>query len=606
VNAVVENHLVRAPDLRELLLTPSWGEAGQASFLRAYRPVTTLTFALNHALGGFDPLGYHVINVLLHAAMCVLLAIVLGRVTGEPRVAVLAALLFAAHPVHTEAVSSVVGRAEVLAALLGLGAWWLVLRARRAARGRSAWLAGAALVLALGFLAKEHVAAIPGVVIAADLIAGLRITRSRAAEYVALSAGVAAALALRTVAMRGIWPTPDLLDNVLGAGPPGQRLLTALEVVALYARRLIWPLHLSADYSYRQIELATGPGDPGVLAGIAVVVGAAAIATWGWWHARPVCLAIALAALPFTIVSNVFVPIGTVMAERLLYLPSAGFCLLVAGTADALGRRRRATLASGVMVAVLVAFYASATVVRNRVWREPRGFFEAMVASAPRSARSHRELGLVYSDLGLDERAIAELQIALAILPGDMTSLYNLGNVLLHAGRPGEAIDAYRAALARNADFVPALTNLGNAYSAAGDERAAEPWFRAGLARAPRALDLRVNLANSLIRQGRPAEAEPEYRAAIALAPQDPLVHANYGILLRWQGRLEEAAAQFRLAATLPLPTAAAGVGVVTILGAVHLPDAARAVQAEAERRFPNDPGVRGLHGVLAGPDVLR
>jgi len=601
VNAIVDNRLVRALDLRGIFLTPSWwGEPGRASYAPAYRPVTTLSFALNHALGGLDPLGYHAVNVLLHAAVCVLLAVVLGEITHRPRLAGTAALLFAAHPVHTEAVASVVGRAEELAALAGLGAWWLVLRARRHARGRSAWLAGAALALGAGVLAKENAATIPAVVLAADAIVGPGVTRARAAEYGALAAGVVAALALRTVVMGGIGPTPGPLDNVLAGAPIGPRLLTALAVVARYARRLVWPLGLSADYSYRQVELATGLGDPGALAGLGIVVGAAALAAWGWRRERPVCLALALAALPYSIVSNVFVTIGTVMAERLLYLPSAGFCLLVASAADAFGRTSRARLGGGAIVAAaLVAFYVPATVLRNRVWRERRGFFEALVASAPRSARSHRELGLVYSDLGLHEQAVAELERALAILPGEMLNLYDLGNVLLRAGRWAEAIEAYRKALAQQVDFVPALTNLGNAYSAAGDERSAESWFRAALARAPRAFDPRLNLANSLVRQGRLAEAEPEYRQAIALAPDDPLVRANYAVLLGGLGRREEARAQLRLAATLPPSAPAAAVAVVTILRAIGPPEAARAAQTQAERRFPDDPGVRRTRAEL-------
>src|SRR5207247_5366773 len=126
-------------------------------------------FALNHALGGLDPVGFHAVNVLLHAAACVLLAVVLGEVTGRPLLAGTAALLFAAHPVHTEAVASVVGRAEELAALLGLAAWWLVLRARRRERGRAGGLAGAGVVLAAGGLAKAKAATVAAMVIAADL-----------------------------------------------------------------------------------------------------------------------------------------------------------------------------------------------------------------------------------------------------------------------------------------------------------------------------------------------------------------------------------------------------------------------------------------------------
>src|SRR5204862_5035407 len=157
VNAIVDNRLVRALDLRGIFLTPSWwGEPGRASYVPAYRPVTTLSFALNHALGGLGPLGYHAVNVLLHAAVCVLLSVVLGEVMRRPRLAGTAALLFAAHPVHTEAVASVVGGAEGLAALGGLGAGWLVLRARGAVRGRSVWVGSGGSALGAGVVGRQE------------------------------------------------------------------------------------------------------------------------------------------------------------------------------------------------------------------------------------------------------------------------------------------------------------------------------------------------------------------------------------------------------------------------------------------------------------------
>src|SRR5258707_15171725 len=98
--------------------------------------------------------------------------------------------------------------------------------------------------------------------------------------------------------MGGIGPTPGPLDNVLAGAPIGPRLLTALAVVALYARRLVWPLGLSADYSYRQGGLATGPGDPGAPAGPRVAGGAAAPPPWGGGHDPPGCPAPPPSALP--------------------------------------------------------------------------------------------------------------------------------------------------------------------------------------------------------------------------------------------------------------------------------------------------------------------
>src|SRR5262249_61816542 len=134
------------------------------------------------------------------------------------------------------------------------------------------------------------------------------------------------------------------------------------------------------------------------------VVAAGALAVWGWYRQRTVCFAIAFAALTFSIVSNLVVLIGTVMGERLLYLPSAGFCLLLAVGIATIGRGPRGT---AVVAAIVVALYAAGTVARNTVWHDAPTFFQAMVADAPRSARSHRELGLALSEQNRSEEAVA-------------------------------------------------------------------------------------------------------------------------------------------------------------------------------------------------------
>src|SRR5438067_10934194 len=122
LNAIVNNPAVRRLDVAHILTRPAWF----ARPVPIYRPVTTLGFALDHAAHGVRPLGYHLVNVLLHAAVSVLVAAVVRHATGDAAIAFVTALLFAAHPVHTEAVTSVVGRAELLAGLFALAAWLVV------------------------------------------------------------------------------------------------------------------------------------------------------------------------------------------------------------------------------------------------------------------------------------------------------------------------------------------------------------------------------------------------------------------------------------------------------------------------------------------------
>src|SRR5262245_51284386 len=261
VNAIVRNPAVTGVDLVRIATTGSWFSPN--GYMDVYRPVTTATFAANYAVHGVAPFGYHLVNVALHAAVCVVLALVLARITGDATLALLAAFLFAAHPVHTEAVASVVGRAELLAALLGLLAWWIVL-ARRSMPARAA----AALVLLAAALAKENAITIVAVAIAADLIYRRRFDPG---GYGALALGGVAALLIRTTVMHAIAPLPLYIDNPLGAAPAGTRLSTALAIIAAYARLLVWPVHLSADYSFPQLELATSLADPRAVAGLAVL-----------------------------------------------------------------------------------------------------------------------------------------------------------------------------------------------------------------------------------------------------------------------------------------------------------------------------------------------
>lgn len=588
LNAIVRNPAVTDLDVRRIVSTGSWFAPN--GYMDVYRPVTTATLAANYALHGTAPLGYHVVNVLLHAAVCVVLVVALSRVTGEATLALLAGFLFAAHPVHTEAIASVVGRAELLAAVLALLSWWIVV----AWRGVPARVV-AAMVLFAGVLAKENAVTIVAVAVAADVIYRRPLDFG---AYGALALGALAAILLRTAVMGSVAPLPLRLDNVLATAPLAVRCYTAVAVIAAYARLLVWPLHLSADYSYPQVELATTPADPRVLAGAAVIVAAATLAVWGWYRQRTVCFAIAFAALTFSIVSNLVVLIGTVMGERLLYLPSAGFCLLLAVGIATIGRGTRGT---AVLTAIVVALYAARTVERNTVWRDAPTFFQAMVADAPRSARSHRELGLALSEQNRSDEAVAEMETSLRLAPDEAMTLYDFGNVLMKAGRHPEAITSYERALARMPDLASAYVNLGNAYSERGDEAAAEGVFRRGLAVSPGMPDLHLNLANALLRQGRTAEAEPEYRETIRLAPRNSLARINYATLLRGAGRYGEAADQFAVLVTLLPSNPSVRVGLVSFLRAAGRDREARSAQAEAERLFPADTGVRQMRQQLGG-----
>ena len=254
--AIAENVYVRDRSWLDIFTHPSWW--GIQTKITTWRPLTTFSFALNYAAHGLAPWGFHVVNVLLHAGASVLFLAVLASLVPWAT-AVVAALLFAVHPVHTEAVASVVGRAEPLAALGFFAAWWCFLAADAARRdgadGRVAFgvidLAGI-VVYGLAMLAKEHAIMLLPVLVFSDALrappgAVGTALRARGARYAALLATAIVFVVVRVRLSGELTPAIPPLDNPLVTLGLASRWMTAVAVVAYYALRLAFPLWLSAD-----------------------------------------------------------------------------------------------------------------------------------------------------------------------------------------------------------------------------------------------------------------------------------------------------------------------------------------------------------------------
>jgi|GraSoi_2013_60cm_1033757.scaffolds.fasta_scaffold00060_29 tetratricopeptide (TPR) repeat protein len=401
---VVRNTQVTHPSL------PALFAPHQAT--NVFRPVTFSTFALDWKLGGGRPFLFHLVNLVLHAAVTWLLYLLLQTVLrsspdGKPdgkTVAFACALLFAVHPIHTEAVASIVGRAELLAAGFLLAAWILHLRDREIS---------ALICFVLALLSKESAVVFLPLAAIGDYASGKWKPASR---YLRIAGLTLLYLGVLWKVQGGHFGMADIqrLNNPLATIPTGWRILNALRVAWKYVGLQFYPATLSCDYSFNQIPVYLDWRHtlPAAIAAVAAVGGW----TWAIWKRRyAVVLAGAIYLAGFCTTANILVPIGTIMGERLAYLPSAGFCLLIALAWNWLQARQRklALLALAVFVAVLGA----RTVVRNRDWKDNLTLYSAAVRAVPRSAKMHEALGATYVELGQLDLARKELQIALSIEP---------------------------------------------------------------------------------------------------------------------------------------------------------------------------------------------
>jgi tetratricopeptide (TPR) repeat protein len=375
-----------------------------------YRPVTTLSFLVNYAVlgNGSSPAGYHWINFLLHALNVCLVYELAVRLLARPAPAFFAAALWAVHPIATEAVDNVVGRADLLATLAVLSALLLYLRGTRPVVLFA--------ISAFGCFSKESAAVLPGLMLVCDLAFGVsRTVRARVMAYAAAVASLALLFAARAaVFARAPWPQMIYTDNILRGLSFWQARFTAIKVIGLDLWLLICPLHLSSDRSYNQIAPA-GPRDIAAWAALAAVAGLLVLA-FAMRRRSPLIFGLAgffgVALVP---VSNLVILIGSTMAERFLYLPSVAFAIAIAALAWRYLPRRAATCALG--AAVLLC--AGRTWARNADWQDNLTLGIADTKTAPASVRLHDMLAKAYFEQDAVrniDRAIREQETAWAIL----------------------------------------------------------------------------------------------------------------------------------------------------------------------------------------------
>jgi tetratricopeptide (TPR) repeat protein len=350
-------------------------------------------------------------------------------------IAFAAALLFAVHPIHTEAVAWVSGRSELLAACFVFAAWLLHLQ------NRAVW---AAICFMLALLSKESAVVFVPLVLAGDYARGKFKPPLRYAGICGLAVAFVALLWKVQGGRFDKGPYPSL-DNALANLPAQWRILNALRVAWKYVALQMYPAALSIDYSYNAIRLYANWQHllPAALATAAVL----GLWMWALWNRRSAwILAGAIYLFGFSVTANVLVPTGTIMGERLAYLPSAGFCLLLALFWVRLESANR-KLAAGVLGLLVLAF-AARTMARNRDWKDNLTLYSAGVRAVPDSARMHGLLGQEYLKRGELNAAAEELQKAIQIYPTYPQATENYGLAEARLGHDREAREFLEKGLA--------------------------------------------------------------------------------------------------------------------------------------------------------------
>jgi len=531
---VLENPWIWSPRyLPDLLFKPVWAfvDGGASNF---YRPVQTLVHFCAAMLFGRGPFGFHLLSVTMHALASSAALLLLRRITGPTR-AFLAACLFAAWPIHAEPVAWISAGPDVNAALFLFLCLWLCCTDRSGAAGGRPFLllslAGGAFIMAL--MSKETAIAAPLLALALPCWphpAGGdppgRWSPPRVAR-VALSGALVFALPLglyllaRVTAVGGLWPatTRAALSGAQGWG-------TALMLLPRYLALAFVPWRVVPD---RVVTPVDSPLAPSAIAGAALVAVAIAGGVWLRRRSSPAAFGVALLIVPLLPALQVRYFTGVLQADRYLYIPSLGACLLISEAAGAMFRRagtRAGRIAVAASCALLLLLAAGRAATVAAIWRDSATLGRAGIALEPRSITMRLELIHALDHAGRTAEALLEAMEAARIGPGDLRAAAAVAALKARsaADSGGDAIAIYREALA------------------------ADP-FRA---------HLWVGLSAALLRAERSQEAIEAAQRAIALDQFNRAAHVNLGTA---RGALGDYAGQEREARRLLLfdPRSAAG-----------------------------------------------
>ncbi|XP_059935780.1 protein O-mannosyl-transferase TMTC4 isoform X1 [Mesoplodon densirostris] len=591
--AIVNNKDLRAETpLGDLWHHDFWGNRLSSNTShKSYRPLTVLIFRMNCYLsGGFHPVSFHVVNILLHGGISILLVDVFSVLFGglqytskgrrlnlAPRSSLLAALLFAVHPVHTECVAAVVGCADLLAALfflLSFLGYCKALRETNKEGTRSTfWVLLSILLGAVAMLCKEQGITVLGLNAVFDIL------------------------------VIGKLNVLEMVRKVLHK----DRSLEAVNYnyyYSLNAWLLLCPWWLCFDWSMGCIPLIKSVGDWRVIALAALwfcLIGliCQALCSEDSHKRRILTLGLGFLIIPFLPASNLFFRVGFVVAERVLYLPSAGYCMLLTFGFGVLSKHTKKKKLIAAFVLGILFINTLRCVIRSGEWRNEEQLFRSALSVCPLNAKVHYNVGKNLADKGNQTAAIRYYREAVRLNPKYVHAMNNLGNILKERNELQEAERLLSLAVQIQPDFAAAWMNLGIVQNSLKRFQAAEQSYRTAIKHRRKYPDCYYNLGRMYADLNRHVDALNAWRNATALKPEHSLAWNNMIILLDNTGNLAQAEAVGREALELIPNDHSLMFSLANVLGKSQKYKESEALFLKAIKGHPNTASYHGNLAVL-------
>ncbi|MFQ5454828.1 MAG: tetratricopeptide repeat protein [Nitrospirota bacterium] len=545
---VLENHYIRdirylpemlvSPFWEFITVSPQWGFIPEKEKISSnyYRPVKSILYTLTYHLFGLKAWGFHLVNIVLNALVSVLVFLISLRFMGRISYSLICSILFAIHPVHTEAVDWISSMGEVTFTLFYLIAFYIYTNKDHSLLRLNI----SASMFFLSLLSKETAITLPVVLILYDYI----FKKIEVRRYIPYLTVVVIYILLRIYALGGFIPQTTRADinNY-------QLLLNASSLLIRYLLKLLFPIDMNMYIMYQPLLSLDIIGCLSFFFSLFILFitlyHLKKKRVWTFFF-----LWIPINLMPALYIKGLG---GALMAERYLYLPSVGFIILmgylllqtdlynsnpppppfgkegkegvkgnnspcpplVKGGYGGVTISRKEAKISLIFLAIIFSLYSFQTIKRNADWRDEVTLYSKTLAQSPLSSSMHYNLANAYIKKGLDDKAIYEFKEALKIDYDLYDAHISLGNIYNDRGIFDKAIEEYKYALKLFPEHAGININLGIVYQKLGMIDDAIKRFKEAARVTPHYSDAHYNLANAYKNKGMTGLAADEYREAI-------------------------------------------------------------------------------------------
>ncbi|MEP6647536.1 MAG: tetratricopeptide repeat protein [Saprospiraceae bacterium] len=468
-NLIVEdNPMIRSlSNLPKIWSSHYWAGKIDANDTSLYRPLTLTSYALQYLMNGNNPVPYHILNILLHALVCLALLVLVQLLFKNNYLTIISGVLFAIHPVHTEAVSGIVGRAELMAALFILTDCICYHHWRQ--DGHVKWLLGLLISTVAAITSKEHGFMMPLILALQESVYYFNAKKYQWGEkriWTALGSVMILCVILWIVHSKITGPpVPHEQWLVVKAS---DRIATSIRTTAEYLGLHVWPMNLSADYWTDEVPIV-GFGNANVLISVILILALIGIAVWQRIKMNSFSWGIAFFFLTLLPVSNLVFAAGFLKAERILYIPSIGLCVSMAALLFKLYSTQKGKVIAYVLAGLLSIFFIIRTWTRAEDWKNNLTLAEATLKTSPNSPRINNMMGLEMEHLQKHEEALKYYERAVKANPNHVPALVNLATEYNIFKRSDEAIATLKKAIQIDPHTMMAYVNLMSVYRSLGD-----------------------------------------------------------------------------------------------------------------------------------------